>query len=237
MRLRADGRGLDARHLCAVAHAAGNGSDTVENLPAACGGPAHALCDPADDLKNLRRKPHTGPRRAYAAERGGYLVAVVQQVLDHFLYPCRYIRQGCAEVVDFFDAEPGNVFQNRQEIVSDLNTDSPPCVAQHRQYRFGGFAFQQKLLVHTAVVFRSIAHVVQRLYKQVKISGQLCAGFNGPLSEQRFQVANLFVFRLASNGREQALYCRRCVRLHILCKLFRGKAELFKCRRLCVGRL
>ena len=237
MRLRADGRGLDARHLCAVAHAAGNGSDTVENLSAACGGPAHALCDPADDLKNLRRKPHTGPRRAYAAERGGYLVAVVQQVLDHFLYPCRYIRQGCAEVVDFFDAEPGNVFQNRQEIVSDLNTDSPPCVAQHRQYRFGGFAFQQKLLVHTAVVFRSIAHVVQRLYKQVKISGQLCAGFNGPLSEQRFQVANLFVFRLASNGREQALYCRRCVRLHILCKLFRGKAELFKCRRLCVGRL
>ena len=237
MRLLADGRRLDARHLCAIAHAAGNGADTVENLPAAGGGPAHALCDPADDLKNLRCEPHTSPRRTDAADCGGYLVAIIQQVLDHFLYPCRYIRQGCAEVVQLIKPKPRNVFQNWQEVVSDFDADSPPCVAQHRQYRFGGFAFQQELLVHTAVVFRSIAHIVQRLYEQVKVSGQLCTGFNGPLAEQRFQIANLFVFRLASNGREQALYCCRCIRLHILCKLFRSKAELFKCRRLCVGRL
>ena len=241
MRLRADGRRLDARHLCAVAHAAGNGADTVENLPAAGSGSTYSLCDPADDLKNLRCEPHTSPRRTDAADCGGYLVAVIQQVLDYFLYPCRYIRQGCAEVVQLIKPKPRNVFQNWQEIVSNLDTDSPPCVAQHFQYGFGGFAFQHKLLVHTASVFRSIAYIVQRVHEQFEVSGQLCAALNGPLAEQRFQIANLFILVLLAYCCEEPFQCFRCKGLavcidllHIFCKLCRAEPQLFKGFMLCL---
>ena len=201
----------------------------------------HRACRPACKLRcagyhlqDLRCKPHSCPCRADTRNGRSYLIAIIQQILDYLPYAFCNIRQSGAEVIQLFDAKPGYIFQHRKEIVSNLNANGPPCAPKHRQYRFRGFAFQHKLLIHTASVLRRIAHIVQCIYEQLKISGQLRTALNGPLTEQSFQIAYLLVFRLSTDSGKQTFQCRRGVLLHILCKLFRSKSQLFKSRRLCI---
>ena len=183
-------------------------------------------------LQDLRCKPHSCPCRPDTRDGRSHLIAIIQQILDYLPYMFCNIRQSGAEVIQLFDAKPGYIFQHRKEIVSNFNADGPPCAPKHRQYGFRGFAFQHKLLIHTAVIFGSITYIVQCFYKQAKISSQFCAALNGPLTKQRFQVSHLFVFRLSTDSSKQTFQRRRGVLLHILRKLFCSKSQLFKSRRL-----